>query len=213
MAGLRPGQNKKGPSMKLLVLRCNWRQCKSARTLALPADWTLGQLHAALQAAFGWDDSHLFAFTDRDRNTWTEHRGDADFADFFAGDQDPDKTKLFEVFRAPKDRLDYEYDFGDSNDVRIVFTKETEGDGPACLRATGLMAVEDSAGFGYADGIAYILKQGPSHRDYEDCVAWLQIFGPNPVETWIARQTADREAITARLAALCAPKPKRKRKF
>lgn len=198
--------------MKLLVLRCNWRQCKSARTLALPADSTLGQLHDALQTAFGWCDSHLFAFTDRDRNTWTRHRGDDDFSDFFASDQDPDKTKLSEVFRAPKARLDYEYDFGDSNDVRIVFTKETEGDGPACLRATGLMAVEDSAGFGYADGIAYILKQGPSHRDYEDCSDWIGVETPEQAEVWIARQTSDRAAITARLATLYAPKPKRKRK-
>lgn len=198
--------------MKLLVLRCNWRQCKSARTLALPADWTLGQLHDALQTAFGWDNSHLYSFTDRDRNTWTDPRGDDGFSDFFAADQNPDKTKLSEVFHEPKDRLDYEYDFGDSNDVRIVFTKETEGDGPACLRATGLMAVEDSAGFGYADGIAYIIKQGPSHRDYKDCSDWIGVKTPAQAEAWIARQTAVREAITARLAALHAPAPRRKRK-
>lgn len=195
--------------MKLLVFRCNWRQCKSARTLALPADWTLGQLHAALQTAFGWCDSHLFAFTDRDRNTWTGHRGDDDF---FAGDQDPDKTKLSEVFRAPKDRLDYEYDFGDSNDVRIVFTKETEGDGPSCLRATGLMAVEDSAGFGYADGIAEILRAGPKDEFYEECAEWLGIETPNEAKKWLRDQIADCESITAWLAAISAPKPKRKRK-
>ncbi len=74
------------------------------------------------------------------------------------------------------------------------------------------MAVEDSAGFGYADGTTYILKQGPSHRDYEDCSNWVGVDTPEQAETWIARHTADHGAITARIAALFTPEPRRTRK-
>jgi pRiA4b ORF-3-like protein len=32
------------------------------RTIAMRCEHTLGDLHGALQAAFGWDDEHLYAF-------------------------------------------------------------------------------------------------------------------------------------------------------
>jgi pRiA4b ORF-3-like protein len=37
-----------------------WRGVR--RTIAMRCDQTLGDLHDALQAAFGWDDEHLYAF-------------------------------------------------------------------------------------------------------------------------------------------------------
>jgi pRiA4b ORF-3-like protein len=37
-----------------------WRGVR--RTIVIPCEHTLGDLHRALQAAFGWDDRHLFAF-------------------------------------------------------------------------------------------------------------------------------------------------------
>lgn len=37
-----------------------WRGVR--RTIAMPCEHTLGDLHDALQRAFGWDDEHLYAF-------------------------------------------------------------------------------------------------------------------------------------------------------
>ncbi|MBQ7251848.1 MAG: plasmid pRiA4b ORF-3 family protein [Kiritimatiellae bacterium] len=196
--------------MKLLVLACKWRQCKSSRTLALPSDWSLAELHEALQCAFGWEEEHLYSFTAPDGTTWSMQMDD-DFLDDFGGeaDRDPAKTALSEVFPHAKARLDYEYDFGDSNEVSIAFQKAIEGDGPACLEAAGLMAVEDSASFGYADGIANILRKGPGARFYRDLADWLDLESPEDAEAWIAGQTADAEKITAELARIRPAKKKR----
>lgn len=197
--------------MKLLVLSCQWRQCKSSRTLALPLDWSLAELHAALQIAFGWEGEHLYAFTAPDGTTWSEQ--DDDFLDDFGGasDLEPGKTALFEVFPRTKARLDYEYDFGDSNEVRVTSRELVDGDGPACLEASGLMAEEDSASFGYADGIASILRAGPRDESYEDLAGWLDLEKPEDAEAWIAGHAADAAAITAALAAI-RPRPAKKKK-
>ena len=196
--------------MKLLVLSCQWCQCKSSRTLALPLDWSLAELHAALQIAFGWEGEHLYSFTAPDGTTWAEP--DDDFWGNFGGgnDLEPEKTTLFDVFSRTKARLDYEYDFGDSNVVRITSKKLVDGDGPACLEASGLMAEEDSAGFGYADGIASILQAGPKDEAYEDLASWLEIDSPKDAKAWVADHTADAAAITAALATV-RPAKKKKR--
>ncbi len=199
--------------MNLIVLKCDWRQCKSSRTLALPAEWTLYDLHQALQAAFGWFEGHLYMFEDEDGTRWEEESPYDDFAVF---DEDEDKlppegTTIGEAFPTPKWRLDYTYDFGDSNEVRIVRQKDVEGDGPACLKASGLMAEEDSAGVGYADGIAAILKAGPKDEMYADLADWLGIESETDAKSWIEDHTTSAEAITADLKRIKPARRKKKR--
>lgn len=187
--------------MNLIVLKCNWRQSKSSRTLALPADWTLYDLHQALQAAFGWFGEHLYMFKDEDGTRWEE---EDPFDDIAAFEEDghtlpPAGTTIGEAFPDPKRRLDYIYDFGDSNEVRLVRQKDVEGDGPACLKASGLMAEEDSAGVGYADGIAAILTAGPEDGMYADLADWLGIESLAGAKQWIEDHTARADEITFRL--------------
>ena len=199
--------------MNLIVLKCDWRQCKSSRTLALPADWTLSELHDALQAAFGWEYEHMYCFDAQDGTRWDEDNPFDDFMDF---DEDADSLKptdttLGEAFPREKARLDYEYDFGDSNEVRLVRQKDTEGDGPVCLKASGLMAEEDSAGVGYADGIVAILKAGPEDEEYADLADWLGIESDADAKDWIADHTACAEDITRDLARIKPVRRKKKR--
>lgn len=197
--------------MELVVLKCDWRQCRSSRTLALPADWSLAELHAPLQYAFGWEFDHLYLFEAADGRRWSESSAFDDFADE-EGDLDPSKTSLKEVFPGPKAKIDYEYDFGDSNEVRVTCQKRVEGEGPECLKATGLMAEEDSAGLGYADGIAGILKEGPENEFYEDAADWLDIESEEDVKAWIEEHTANAEAITEDLKRIRPPRKKRGKK-
>ncbi|MBR4171851.1 MAG: plasmid pRiA4b ORF-3 family protein [Kiritimatiellae bacterium] len=193
--------------MKLLILKCNWRNCESTRTIAVPAESTLAELHMALQEAFGWEDEHLYAFRQKKGCTWSPP-----FYDDGSNDADPWETKLCEVFVRPRTKLEYEYDFGDSNYVQITFQKAMEGESPVCLDATGLMAVEDSASFGYVDGIAEILLAGSSDEMYNDCADWMGIETKKDVQDWLASQKADAGAITASLERIYAPKPARRRK-
>ena len=199
--------------MNLIVLKCDWLQCKSSRTLALPAEWTLSELHDALQAAFGWNYEHMYCFEAQDGTRWEMDSPFADFADFDGGDENRNsaETTLGEAFPQVKSRLDYEYDFGDSNEVRIVRQKDVVGNGPACLKASGLMAEEDSAAFGYADGIASILEEGPEHEMYDELADWFGIENEDDVERWIAVHTADAAAITKKLARIKPARQKKKR--
>src|SRR4051812_44818241 len=75
------------------------------RRLLIPATMRLGRLHHVLQAAMGWSNCHLHAFT-------------ADGVDY--GEPDPDfghtderRVAIGDLLEAPKDRLRYVYDFGD----------------------------------------------------------------------------------------------------
>ena len=103
--------------------------------------------------------------------------------------------------------------------MRIVFQKEIEADAPVCLNAKGLMAVEDSAGFGYADGIAAILSAGPEDEQYADCADWLGIESPKEAQDWIAGQKAfpaeisdDLQFIDEQFRSRPAPKSRKRRK-
>lgn len=197
--------------MELMVFQCDWRQCKSSRTLALPSEWSLAELHEALQCAFGWEFDHLYMFQSGNGRRWSRGPFYADL-DEEEADEDPRKTTLAEAFPRLKGRLEYEYDFGDSNVVRLTFMKRIEGEGPACLKATGLMAEEDSAGFGYADGIARILEEGPKNEEYDDLADWLGIESEEEAKEWIAEHQANAEAITKGLQGIRPPRRKRGKK-
>ena len=89
-------------------------QPKVARTLELPLDLNLAQLHEALQATFAWTDSHL-------------HQFDIGGLTYGAPEFDQDGWSDRQIFDASNVRLAdftisydapilvfYEYDFGDS---------------------------------------------------------------------------------------------------
>jgi len=78
-------------------------------------DITLGKLHDLLQVIMGWTDSHLHQFVSKG---------------IYYGQPDPEfprqdegKVHLRDVLRKPKDRLMYEYDFGDSWDHDLVLER------------------------------------------------------------------------------------------
>jgi hypothetical protein len=89
------------------------------RRLQVPGSANLGWLHAVLQVATGWTNSHLHQF----------HVGPLLYSDprqnspEFEGDPqvlDENKATLRQVVPRQKDVLGYEYDFGDSWHHRIT---------------------------------------------------------------------------------------------
>ncbi|MGQ0799297.1 MAG: plasmid pRiA4b ORF-3 family protein [Pseudomarimonas sp.] len=84
------------------------------RRLQVPGDYTLWDLHVAIQSAFGWDDSHLHSFGR------PGHEGDSsrfgiptDEFDDLVGTLPGWKHRVAELLNPANPRLDYEYDFGD----------------------------------------------------------------------------------------------------
>ncbi|MEP6474426.1 MAG: plasmid pRiA4b ORF-3 family protein [Gemmatimonadota bacterium] len=84
------------------------------RKLEVPAELSLGQLHRVLQIAMGWTDTHLHQF--EHDGVWYGARGAG--ADMEV--QNEQRTRLAELIQRPKERLRYEYDFGDGWEHDIV---------------------------------------------------------------------------------------------
>src|SRR4051812_11748312 len=75
------------------------------RRLLVPASLRLDRLHDVIQAAMGWQDCHLHAFT----------AGDVDYgpADPELGHRNERRTAVGDVIAERGDRMRYVYDFGD----------------------------------------------------------------------------------------------------
>lgn len=146
------------------------------RKVSVPNDITLDRLHLVIQAAMGWENSHLYMFLIDDK------RYEAVFDDDdFSMDDDGEDESEFRLFDLVKvgDQLQYIYDFGDDwhhaiivsavNDERINAAK-CDGGERAC-------PTEDCGGpFGYLEFLAAIGDK--KHPDHEHYSQWAGDFDP-----------------------------------
>ncbi|WP_433446162.1 plasmid pRiA4b ORF-3 family protein [Streptomyces sp. CA-142005] len=87
------------------------------RRLEVPSGITLRELHDVIQAAFGWEDYHIWAFeSGRDRYS---------VADRDLGIGSAASTRLGQVAPHTGDRLHYTYDFGDDWEHDILIEDVT----------------------------------------------------------------------------------------
>jgi Plasmid pRiA4b ORF-3-like protein len=124
-----------------------WRGVR--RTIAIPCEHTLGDLHRALQAAFGWDDRHLYAFWlggkfwDRQETSYVHPLTlEAD-----AADRTPARARRRSAERRLKrlrltegQRIAYVFDFAAQWRVRLTLREIAVSDGglyPRVSEATG----------------------------------------------------------------------------
>ena len=84
------------------------------RRFVVPSNITLKRCHDALQAVMGWTDGHLHQFEARGTLYGTSDR------EFGVHRISETRTSLDEVHQRPKDRMRYEYDFGDSWEHDVV---------------------------------------------------------------------------------------------
>ena len=146
------------------------------RRLQIPGNASLGWLHAAIQVAMGWTNSHLHQFVVGKRLYSDPSFGLDEFEDV-PRVLDENATTISEIARRAKSTFVYEYDFGDSWDHRIVVEKILDPD-PAvaglaqCLDGERACPPEDCGGVpGYADLLEVIMD--PKHEEYESMMEWL----------------------------------------
>lgn len=140
---------------------------------------TLAQLHDILQIVMGWTDSHLHQF----------RRGAT-----YYGQPDPEmgmerenegRVQLRQVLRRPKDRMVYEYDFGDGweHDVVLEAIREGGGEKPPTrvLAGKGACPPEDVGGIG---GYYRFLEaiRNPRDPEHRDMLEWGGRFDPDAFE-------------------------------
>lgn len=152
--------------------------CK--RTLILPSNLNLYQLHRVLQGAFEWHNYHLHQFV-----LETDQRGiplkiaSPSYPDEFGEDEivhlDSTEITIRDTFSAHSE-IFYEYDFGDGWIHTIRFNRFIENCDvpyPHCIAAIGDAPMEDCGGpYGFEDTMT-ILQQ-PNHPEYEDVYRWVR---------------------------------------
>jgi hypothetical protein len=163
----------------------------------VPSDITLSELHAIVQETMGWHDSHLHEF-----RVGNVGYGDPRLLEELT-ERDSRKVRLEQVAPAPKSRLRYLYDFGDSWEHEILVeavgppTPDTRY--PICLTGKRACPPEDSGGvWGYADLLDAI--NDPENTDREDLLEWLG--GPFDPEAF------DPEDVNQRLESIRRRRPR-----
>lgn len=146
------------------------------RRLEMPGDATLGWLHAALQLAMGWTNSHLHQFMTAD-GRYSDPRASDGFDSDEEPDRDENKFTLMQVAPEVGAQFGYEYDFGDSwthvLTVEAILPPDAKAAPVArCLDGERACPPEDCGGPG---GFAELLKalKNPKHPEHEEMKAWL----------------------------------------
>ena len=131
---------------------------------------TLQRMHRLLQIVMGWTDSHMHGF----RVPQPGQRGARQ--QFLPIEEAGEKSTLLgDLLHRPKDRVIYEYDFGDSWEHDIVLEEIVARSStvryPIVLSGRGACPPDDVGGIpGYYHFLEAI--KDPKHPDHEDMVAW-----------------------------------------
>ena len=141
------------------------------RRIQVPSTIPLCCLHDALQAVFGWTDSHLHQF-EKDGKYWGVPDDDG-----FDGDVeviDESKVPVAKLLLSEGDSLIYVYDFGDNWRHSVVLEKIVPSDAPTkpiCLGGKRRCPPEDVGGpSGYEEFLAVIFE--PGHDEFTHFRGW-----------------------------------------
>jgi hypothetical protein len=141
------------------------------RTVAVPSDFTLGDLHHVIQFAMGWEHAHMHDFR-IGKVTYVDPQMPVD-----ASDQDEEQVTLAQVVPRARRKLLYTYDFGDSweHDVQVeaVGAPEPKVRYPVILDGAMACPPEDCGGvWGYASLLEVL--SDPNNPDYEEMLEWVE---------------------------------------
>ncbi|HEV8201820.1 MAG TPA: plasmid pRiA4b ORF-3 family protein [Candidatus Polarisedimenticolia bacterium] len=130
---------------------------------------TLDEVHRTLQIVMGWTDSHLHHFV------VGEHCYGGPDPEESHGEKDERRMRLDKALRKPKDKIRYEYDFGDSWLHHLVLERIRERDPreryPVILDAQGACPPENVGGIsGYYEFLQAI--SNPRHREHKSMREW-----------------------------------------
>ncbi len=156
---------------------------KVERTLLVPSDVSLENLHSIIQEAVGWTDSHLYMFSAGER-AWSLPDPDPDWEINYLPS---DEITLGEVAEQTAGRdFEYVYDFGDgwTHAIKVGEARSPVSGKlyPQLTRVSGRCPPEDVGGPpGYARFLEIIAD--PDHPEHVETVEWCGgEFDPNEPE-------------------------------
>lgn len=208
--------------MTWLQIRVELRDASIAiwRELLVPGDLPLPDLHRLLQAAMGWEDSHLHSFAQGSQTYWQSRtRWVMDDPDGLLEHAETDVPEsgavVGDLLPAAGTQATYLYDFGDDWEHLLTLTDVLDGDSSAVADLTspvltdgeGVCPPEDCGGVpghaGLLESVA-ALEAGDELEEWpEQGVRWA--FGTLDVEQIRAALTFDLARQQERVAALSRP--------
>jgi hypothetical protein len=161
----------KPPEQTVFQVRIELEDVQPAvwRRLLVPGGVRLAKVHLMFQAAMGWTNSHLHAFTIGDE------RFGMCFDDFPEGEIDETEVTMIGAVR-DHGRFAYEYDFGDGWDhvisIEDRFSLRHGLKYAVCLAGENGCPPEDCGG---APGYDYLREAlaDPAHEDHSNLLEWL----------------------------------------
>jgi hypothetical protein len=155
------------------------------RRVLVRDDITFHNFHQIIQTVFGWQDYHLYRFSELAWKSEPIYKLPDDFdMDFYfdVPPKDSSLTKLSEVFTTPKQTFTYLYDFGDDWFHHIIL-EAILGEimmTPICTAGKGACPPEDCGGpWGYSELIETL--NDPKHPEHKEMKQWL---GMGKKDTW-----------------------------
>ena len=140
------------------------------RRFVVPSNIPLKRLHDVLQAVMGWTNSHLHQF-----EAGGLLYGTAD-PEFGVRRESERRTPLDGVLKRPKDRMTYEYDFGDSWEHDIVLEAilpaEEGGLYPRVEAGRRACPPEDVGGVHGYERFLEALSD-PTHPEHDEFLEWI----------------------------------------
>ncbi len=156
------------------------------RRVTVPGHFSFTKFHRVIQAAFGWEDCHLFQFSPGGYSSSPVISiPDPDFVNMGRNDRQrlhATKTTLTEIFTAEKQKFTYIYDFGDDwiHEITLEKIAVDASLSCTCLAGKGACPPEDCGGpWGYA-GLKEIVEN-PEDAEYEEMREWM---GLEPGDEW-----------------------------
>ena len=215
MSGLLSGMTYKEPNAVELRVALLAIEPSIWRRLVVPWTFHLGQLHQIIQAAFGWNDSHLHEF----------HIGGLRYSDPSLVTQEFDddarvydeaEVRLLDFHREPGSTITYVYDFGDNWRHEVTFERLLSLDPlpklATCIGGARARPPEDVGGTsGYENFIA--VMRDPDDDEHADTKRWC---GGHFDPEWFDLEMTDRDVRAAlrgtRRIRMKQPVQRRKRK-
>jgi len=155
------------------------------RTLAVPADFTLLDLHCVIQAAMPWGDYHLHEFQTAEGRRFepVQQVGGVDAMwKWIGGDEDGEDESRFtlrDLFDELRQKMAYIYDMGDdwTHGLKLITSHADAAPFahiPVCLAGAMAGPPEDSGGtWGYYEKLEVLRHPDPDDEWHQQVIEWM----------------------------------------
>ena len=148
------------------------------RRFQVDSSITFWDMHNIIQEVMGWENYHMYQFRIGRKDYIVDSDDDSD--DFIGKNvKKSDEVKLNEIFKEENQNIEYDYDFGDGWEHRIILEKKVEFEKgnsyPLCIAGKRACPPEDVGG---VPGYEYFLEviKNPEHEDYKEMIQYSGKF-------------------------------------